>query len=230
MHPRCAQSSKFLIPNSGNWFWRYYSPFPPPSQRHGRWLAWRLQETAQGAVDRLVHNGHLCTITLPRSTHGSVRSQSEVEEDTSNVCSRSPVLRGLPARKEQQKEKARTSFSKGERQRESKGKDKHSKEINSPTLRTSRGGSRKANQIASEKQIASSKQSTKYVDGRTKQSTTPSAEAQHDSEAKHDVVEARRQAKHDVSHAHAYLSLNCKSFLRKAFSLRRGLRLSLIHI
>ena len=33
---------------------------------------------------------------------------------------------------------------------------------------TSRGGSRKANQIASEKQIASSKQSTKYVDGRTK--------------------------------------------------------------
>ena len=94
--------------------------------------------------------------------------QKQVEEDTSNVCSRSPVLRGLPARKEQQKEKARTSFSKGERQRESKGKDKHSKEINSPTLRTSRGGSRKANQIASEKQIASSKQSTKYVDGRTK--------------------------------------------------------------
>ena len=78
------------------------------------------------------------------------------------------VLRGLPARKEQQKEKARTSFSKGERQRESKGKDKHSKEIYSPMLRTSRGGSRKANQIASEKQIASSKQSTKYVDGRTK--------------------------------------------------------------
>ena len=78
------------------------------------------------------------------------------------------VLRGLPARKEQQKEKARTSFSKGERQRESKGKDKHSKEIYSPMLRTSRGGSRKANQIASEKQIASSKQSTKYVDERSK--------------------------------------------------------------
>ena len=61
----------------------------------------------------------------------------------------------------------------GERQRESKGKDKHSKEINSPTLRTSRGGSRKANQIASEKQSASSKQSTKYVD---------------ELEAKHDAI------------------------------------------
>ena len=123
------------------------------------------------------------------------------------------VLRGLPARKEQQKEKARTSFSKGERQRESKGKDKHSKEIYSPMLRTSRGGSRKANQIASEKQIASSKHEVRRRKNEAKHDVI---EAQHDSEAKHDVVEARRQAKHDVSHAHAYLLLNCK-LLAKSF-------------
>ena len=129
------------------------------------------------------------------------------------------VLRGLPARKEQQKEKARTSFSKGERQRESKGKDKHSKEIYSPMLRTSRGGSRKANQIASEKQIASWKQSTKYVDGRTKQSTTSS---KHSTTAKQSTT----SSKHDVKQSTTSLMLMLiycliASFLRKAFFLLR---------
>ena len=51
---------------------------------------------------------------------------------------------------------------------------------------------------------------------RTKQSTTSPKQRTTTTRAKHDVVEARRQAKHDVSHAHAYLLLNCK-LLAKSF-------------
>ena len=64
--------------------------------------------------------------------------------------------------------------------------------------------------------------STSTEEQRTKQHDI--IEAQHDSEAKHDVVEARRQAKHDVSHAHAYLLLNCKLLAKSFFFFFLGPR------
>ena len=99
----------------------------------------------------------------------------------------------LRERNNKRKRQGLPSPSKGERQRESKGKDKHSKEIYSPMLRTSRGGSRKANQIASEKQIASSKHEVRR---RKNEANHDVIEAQHDSEAKH--IEHDAKAKHCV--------------------------------
>ena len=82
----------------------------------------------------------------------------------------------LPERNKEMQGKARTSSSKGERGRAKARTNKARKLTHRRGLRRDGAkhgvaqstASRKANQIASEKQIASSKQSTKYVDGRTK--------------------------------------------------------------
>ena len=104
-------------------------------------------------------------------------------------------LCALPARKEQGK--ARTSSSKGERERGKAAKDKQRKQFDSSTAASFACIGAKhvaqSKQIAREKQIASSKQSTKHdVVRRTlsKQSTKYVDEL----EAKHDAIEAKHDA------------------------------------
>ena len=102
-------------------------------------------------------------------------------------------------------------------ERGSKGKDKQKARalthfIRRCVLRVTEQStaSRRATQIASEKQIASSKHSTKYVDERSKARRHRST-ARRRSKARSPKQSTTSEAKHDVSHAYCEL-LVAKSF------------------